>query len=468
MSRNAELRVLPLFGRGPLGVRFSTLLCLLAGLAAIGSSAAKAQGFIPRETGPAPKVEVFAGYSYLYPHTTATGYLPNGIAPVSTCLCSIPDGGGGSITYDFTPWLGLTVDGGVHRGAKGGTPGQTIGTANDSNVFVGPQIKLRHHHFAPFAELLVGEDTLSPSVFPSNTAFGLLAGGGLDVGLGKHFGIRVFQADVLYSPHSFGAGASTEVGLRVQGGVVFSFGGAKPAAAVMAPAAAMPVAAAPAIVAAVPAPVDVLTLTAQASPASIMAGESSTIMGNGVSSLGRPLTYSYSSTIGAISGTGATAILRTAGAGAGTAMVTVSVFDDMNQTAVATVPVVLEKPEVAAVMPVASSSLCSMSFARDRRRPARVDNEAKACLDGIALTLEHNTDAQLVLVGSASARERHHRRLAARRARNVKAYLVEEKGIDASRVKLYTGSGGDKAVSSTLVPAGATVDTSGMTPVVLQ
>jgi hypothetical protein len=427
---------------------------------------ARAQGFLHNSAAPAPKVEVFAGYSYVYPHTTATGYLPNGIVPVSTCLCSIPDGGGGSITYDFTPWLGVTVDGGVHRGAKGGTPGQTIGTANDSNVFVGPQIKLRHHHFAPFAEVLVGEDTLSPSVFPSNTAFGLVAGGGLDVGVGKHVGIRVFQADVLFSPHNFGAGASTEAGLRVQGGVVFSFGGAKPAPAAIAPAAAVPMAAAPAIVAAVPAPAEVLTLTAQASPSSMVAGESSTIMSNGVSSLGRPLTYSYSSTIGAISGSGATAILSTAGAGAGTAIVTVKVFDDMNQTAVATVPVVLTKPEVPAeVLPAVSSSLCSMSFARDVRRPARVDNEAKACLDGIALALEHNSDAQLVLVGSASAREHHRRRLAARRARNVKAYLVGEKGIDASRVRLYTGRAGNKAVSSTLVPAGATVDTSGMLPV---
>ena len=30
-------------------------------------------------------------------------------------------------------------------------------------------------------------------------------------------------------------------------------------------------------------------------------------------------------------------------------------------------------------------TLCSINFDRDKRRPARVDNEAKACLDDVAL-----------------------------------------------------------------------------------
>jgi len=415
---------------------------------------------------PAPKVEVFAGYSFLYPHATVNGYLPNGIVPVSTCLCSIPDGGGGSVTYDFTPWLGVTAEGSVHQGSKSGTPAQTIGTSNASNFALGPQFKLRHRHFSPFAEVLVGGDTLSPSIFPSNTAFGAVVGGGLDASLGKHFGIRVFQVDAVISHLTFAPSpvpGTTVAALRVQGGVVFSFGGAAPAAVSPVPAVVAPAATVPATVAAVAAPVEELTLTAQASPSSMLAGESSTIVANGVSSLGRPLTYSYSSTIGQISGTGATAMLTTAGAGAGTAIVTVNVFDDMHQTAVATVPVVLEVP--AKVMPVAASDLCSMSFARDARRPARVDNEAKACLDGIALALQHNSDAQLALVGTAGAHEPHRDRLAAERAAHTKEYLVGEKGIEASRIQVYTGGADSKAVSSTLVPAGATLDTSGMSPV---
>jgi hypothetical protein len=55
--------------------------------------------------------------------------------------------------------------------------------------------------------------------------------------------------------------------------------------------------------------------------------------------------------------------------------------------------------------------------------------------------------------------------LAAERAVNVKDYLVTEKGIDASRISVYTGTDDAKTVTSTLVPAGATLSTTGLTPV---
>jgi hypothetical protein len=48
---------------------------------------------------------------------------------------------------------------------------------------------------------------------------------------------------------------------------------------------------------------------------------------------------------------------------------------------------------------------------------------------------------------------------------NSKDYLVTEKGVDASRITTYTGSTDGQTVTNMLVPAGATLDTSGMTPV---
>jgi hypothetical protein len=42
------------------------------------------------------------------------------------------------------------------------------------------------------------------------------------------------------------------------------------------------------------------------------------------------------------------------------------------------------------------------------------------------------------------------------RAVNTKDYLVTEKGIDASRIMVYTGSDDGQTVTSTLIPAGAT------------
>ena len=41
------------------------------------------------------------------------------------------------------------------------------------------------------------------------------------------------------------------------------------------------------------------------------------------------------------------------------------------------------------------------------------------------------------------------------RAVNTKQYLVNEKGIDASRILLYTGTDDAKTVTTTLIPSGA-------------
>jgi hypothetical protein len=115
-----------------------------------------------------------------------------------------------------------------------------------------------------------------------------------------------------------------------------------------------------------------------------------------------------------------------------------------------------------------ASALCSLSFDRDKKRPVRVDNEAKACLDDIALNLQRSTDAKLAIVGNEDAKEMKSKKedkFAAERAVNAKTYLVTEKGIDGSRITVYTGTADAKTVTTTLVPAGATLDTAGSTPV---
>jgi outer membrane protein OmpA-like peptidoglycan-associated protein len=111
------------------------------------------------------------------------------------------------------------------------------------------------------------------------------------------------------------------------------------------------------------------------------------------------------------------------------------------------------------------SEMCSISFARDARRPSRVDNAGKACLDEVALNLQSNSDEKLALVGNAASGENGGEKLARERAVNTKAYLVGEKGIDSSRIAVYTNAQDGKVVSTILIPAGATFDTSGDTPV---
>ena len=205
------------------------------------------------------------------------------------------------------------------------------------------------------------------------------------------------------------------------------------------------------------------TVSCIANPSAVISGDSSTITATGVSPQNRPLTYSYNATSGSVSGSGSTATLSTTGAAIGTVTVTCNLVDDKGQSASSTTSVTVT-PVAVAPRPQ-TSELCSIRFERDAHRPSRVDNEAKACLDGIALNLQQSSDAKLAIVGNAGSHERGGKKLAAERAVNTKAYLVKEKGVDSSRIAVYTGSQDGKTVSTTLIPAGATLDTTGDTPV---
>jgi outer membrane protein OmpA-like peptidoglycan-associated protein len=200
------------------------------------------------------------------------------------------------------------------------------------------------------------------------------------------------------------------------------------------------------------------TISCSANPTSVpSSGGTSTITAQGVSPQNRPLTYTYSASAGQVSGSGNTATLTTAGAPTGSITVTCNVQDDKGQTASSTTSVNVEAPPPPPPAPT-TKTLCSINFDRDKRRPARVDNEAKACLDDVALNLQQQTDATAVVVGEAAPDEKKAATLAAQRGVNTKDYLVKEKGIDASRISVRTGTQGNKEVENYLVPSGATFD----------
>jgi len=194
------------------------------------------------------------------------------------------------------------------------------------------------------------------------------------------------------------------------------------------------------------------TVSCVANPSSVNPGDNSTITAQGVSPQNRPLTYSYTASSGTINGSGSTATLSTTGAPAGTITVTATVADDKGHTASCTATVSVNAPPPPAVPSV--QKLCSITFDHDKKRPARVDNDAKGCLDDVALNAQRSSDASLVVVGVSATDAT----LAAQRAVNTKAYLVTEKGIDASRISVRTSSAGSDEVDNYLVPAGANFD----------
>jgi hypothetical protein len=211
------------------------------------------------------------------------------------------------------------------------------------------------------------------------------------------------------------------------------------------------------------------TVSCSASPSTITPGESSTITAVGVSPQNRPLTYNYSASAGMVSGSGATATFSSAGAPTGMTGITCNVSDDKGQTATASASVTITAPYLAPAPH--TQALCSIAFDRNKLRPTRVDNEAKACLDEVALDLQKQADATVVVLGESNAAEKSlpkHARLedlASERAVNTKAYLVTEKGIDASRIRVAIGTADGQKVENYLVPAGAEFDVPGITQV---
>jgi outer membrane protein OmpA-like peptidoglycan-associated protein len=402
-----------------------------------------------------PRWELYAGYSALDTGASIHGIFPGGVAPSTACLCWDPRGFGATLTYKFLPWFGVTGDIGGVFGSHESTPFERFDHASFYNISAGPQFTYHIHHVSPFAEFLAGGHRLTPELFHPNDVFGFMAGGGVDLNFSRHFAFRLIHADYVFSNHQFGPSATVAAtnlrGARLQAGVVFMFGGAGAMIAqpqIVQPSPmphaqlAMPVIQAPRI-------------SCSAMPMAVQPGESSLITANGISA--RPLTYNFNATAGSIIGTNATAILSTAGAGSGIITVTCTVTDDQGQTAAQTTQVTVAAATVTAK--AETSSLCSISFQRDMRRPTRVDNEAKACLDEIALGLERSPDTTLAIIGNEESKPGESKALAAQRAVNTKAYLVQEKGIDASRIKVYTGVENANTVSNISVPSGAALDT---------
>jgi len=194
------------------------------------------------------------------------------------------------------------------------------------------------------------------------------------------------------------------------------------------------------------------TISCSANPSAVMPGDSSIITSVASSPQKRPLTYSYAASAGQITGSAATATLNTAGAPSGVINITCNVVDDLGKQATASTQVTINVPPPPPAPQ--TSNLCSVSFDRDKKRPVRVDNEAKGCLDEIALTLNRESSAKLVIIGKHAADESPD--AAEQRALNVEQYLTDEKGIDPSRIELRTGAEPSRTVDSVLVPTGAT------------
>jgi hypothetical protein len=486
--------------------RVTVVLCALAALVMLMPSITPAQ-----ET--PPKVEFFAGYSWLNQSgRVATAPPPTATSP-TTKLKSITDGWNFAPTVNFNKWIGVEGDVGGHYS----TP------VNLATVMVGPRITFRGEHFTPFIHVLGGFGRLSPQNLSAATGFAAVGGGGIDMWFTRHFGVRIIQADYLYQAYRVkDIGGSAKIdGVRVQGGIVFGFGGAKKAAvtptaacslqptAVLAGEPAMAsvstqnfnakhplryewetsggkltrneqaatidttglapgsytvtarvhdpkgpkeynVATCDAVFTVNEPPKHPPTISCSANPTTVRSGDPVAITCESSSPDKRPLNYEWHSSAGRVSGTGATATLDTTGAPAGAVTVTTTVSDDRGLSTSFMTAVNAEVPPP----PPQATRIGEIAFP-NKVKPWRVDNTAKAVLDDVALRLQREPDAKGVIIGFFEPHEKGGVNLARERAVNTKVYLTDEKGIDPGRIELGTGTAGGTRAEVYLLPAGA-------------
>jgi outer membrane protein OmpA-like peptidoglycan-associated protein len=259
---------------------------------------------------PAPKWELYAGYSFFDPATNVHGLLPGGLLPVTSRIESNPHGVGGSVTYNFKRWFGLTADGSGHWGSGENGVSSRIDDAAFYSASMGPKLTFRTRHFSPFVEALVGWHSLDSDLFQSSNGFGFMAGGGLDLNLSRRLAWRVIRGDFVFSNHQYGPSTivpATDVrGVRLQSGLVFMFGGKS---------------------------TPPVSASCTVNPGEVMVAEPATATATGSNFNSRhTLNYTWSSTGGQITGSDSTARVDTNGVAGGSYTVTAQISDPMTRS----------------------------------------------------------------------------------------------------------------------------------------
>ncbi len=205
-------------------------VAVLAAILSFGLTAAAADS---------PGFEAYFGYDWVKFNPDATA-IPSFTA----------NGGSAQLVYNFYKGVGLTFDAGAV------TKDTFSGVFNNrqTHFLIGPRYGFHNHsRFTPFGEILFGGADASvstsiveaPTVLPSTaitvpdnvsarltasrTSFAMMAGGGLDIRLSKHFTYRLFDADYfLTRPISFISGENVNKNnLRVTTGVALTWGEAR-------------------------------------------------------------------------------------------------------------------------------------------------------------------------------------------------------------------------------------------------
>jgi outer membrane protein OmpA-like peptidoglycan-associated protein len=197
------------------------------------------------------------------------------------------------------------------------------------------------------------------------------------------------------------------------------------------------------------------TMACAADRSSVVAGERANITATVNNPSGSPLTFTWQANGGQVIGTGPTVQFDTSGLAPGNYVVT-GRAETTEHTAcdcAANVTVTAPAP------PPAASKVASCAFGAGS---SRADNVCQRSLDDVAVRLQSDPKAKVVLVGYSDPKEPRASKLATARADSCMKYLGNSKGIDASRIEVRSAAGepgggkDNRRADIVIVPDGAT------------
>lgn len=197
------------------------------------------------------------------------------------------------------------------------------------------------------------------------------------------------------------------------------------------------------------------TMSCAADRSTVTAGERAQITATVNDPAGLPLTFTWQANGGQVIGTGPNVQFDTSGLAPGNYVVTGRAENTAHAACDCTANVTVAAPPP----PPTASKVASCAF---KPGSSRADNVCQRSLDDVAVRLQSDPKAKVVLVGSADPKEAGAKKLAAARADACKKYLSGKSGLDASRVEVRSAVGDAAAGSdnrradAVIVPDGAT------------
>ena len=196
-------------------------------------------------------------------------------------------------------------------------------------------------------------------------------------------------------------------------------------------------------------------VSCSANPSTIAIGEPATITMTASDPQGWPMTYSWSTTGGQLSGSGTSATVTATNTDAGSTITVTATATDARANLSGSCTASVNVPAVQKCAVIEDWGECT--FEKNPKKPWRVDNDCKDTLDKLALRVQQMPNGKLNVVGYTNEKEVvEEQTLGSQRSVNVKFYLTTDgpTKVDAGRIQPRQGGAKGQATHFYFVPEG--------------